>query len=144
MGLKAERILPYVIGVLAGMAWHWLHLKLPGNPSTTESLLSASITFGAIIIGFLSTAKAIIASVYNAPFMGDLRDSGYMSDLVRYLLEAVLIALAFVGVNFYGYIGQYHGPIFQCLWFSLLLCSSAAFVRVTLILAALLKKIRPA
>ena len=49
-----EQIAPYVLGISAMLVWWRAGLSLPQN----NDILSSSLTLGAILTGFLATAKS--------------------------------------------------------------------------------------
>lgn len=100
MNLDWERAYPYLAGALAALAW-WL--SAPEFHADKSDVLSASLTVGSILTGFLATSKAILLSLNDAAIMKELRGSGYIKDLVSYLAQAILFSFAYAIVSLVGF-----------------------------------------
>jgi hypothetical protein len=143
MGLAIERTLPYSVGIFATPCLYLLKTPHQFAAFFTPTLLSASVTYGAIIIGFLATSMAILASIHNTQIMEDIRKFGYIAELYRYLVETMAIAMLSIVVNFVGFFIIGYGISYQLFWFFLMFASSVAFFRTSLIFATILRKLRP-
>lgn len=98
--LAAERIYPYVVGAVSAVAW----LGFDGPfPEHTKEFLAASISFAAILTGFIATAQSILMALPSESIMGQLRRSGYIADIVAYMREAILGLMMFALVNVVGF-----------------------------------------
>ncbi len=141
MPLIAEKYYPYAGGLLATLAWWGLNAEFPASRIT--AILSVSLTFGAITTGFLATAKAILLSLDGKTIMADLRESGYVQNLISYLAQAIWLSFAFCIVNLTGFflIGQNNLPaIYEVIWFSIGVCAALAFSRVIHLFLLILKE----
>lgn len=99
MGVLLERFYPICLAALAAVAWWFFS---PRFPVDEKEFLSAAISIGAILTGFIATAKAILAALPTDSVMGRLRKSGYIDDLIDYLAAALYGCLAF---SLYGLVG---------------------------------------
>ena len=61
MQLFLEKIAPYILSLTATYLWWKFKIVFPVN----DSVLSASLTLGAILTGFLATSKAILMTILN-------------------------------------------------------------------------------
>jgi hypothetical protein len=78
----------------------------------------------------LATSKAILLSM-NSAIIQDLKDSGYINDLVSYIGQAIWLNLTFCVVTVFGYFINQTSSIYSLIWIALVTCSLVAFVRVT-------------
>lgn len=115
---KAELCYPFVFGVLA-LITCWYFKKDLGNDPT--QLLSATVSFGAIVFGFVGTSLSILTSL-NTPVMRKIRRTRYLKLLRKYLGWALLsgILLSLVSI-----IGMFFS--FTALWFSAIWCATLIF-----------------
>lgn len=100
MNLDWERIYPYLAGALAALAW-WMFT--PEFHAEKSDVLSASLTVGSILTGFLATSKAILLSLNDSSIMQELKRSGYIKDLVSYLAQAILCSFGYAVVSLVGF-----------------------------------------
>jgi hypothetical protein len=84
-----------------------------------------------------------VVGVADAPLMADVRRSGYIQDLTRYIFEAVFLCLAAVVVGFVGYFPVLGDRYYQSVWLLAMFASCAAFVRIAVIFLLLFRKLRP-
>jgi hypothetical protein len=142
MSLKTERWYPYAIaGVVAGV---WWHLKLP-LPQAIKEFLSAAISVGAILTGFIATAQAILAALPTDTVVGRLRASGYIDDLISYLAAALYGCLIFSAYSIAGFfwndhLPKWYGPV----WIAMAAFSTFSFHRVSRIFFKILRWAPPA
>lgn len=134
-----ERSYPWVLALLASLAW--LHFA-PGLPADDKEFLGAAIGVGAILTGFIATAKAILAALPSDSVMGRLRSSGYIDDLITYLAEALYGCLLFSVFGLAGFFiikQPYFGTWFASAWIFLGVFSLAAFFRVSQVLLKVIR-----
>lgn len=132
-----ERIYPFAIALLAGAAWYYSNLKFPINE--TKEVLASAISLGAILTGFIATAKAILAALPSDSVMRHLRSSGYIDDLIDYLASSLYGCLAF---SVYCLVGFFVSPLsnlYVIIWMMLGAFALSAFFRVVRILLKILK-----
>lgn len=126
MSLYIEKLYPYVFAVLALVGWRYFEITIPVD----KAVLGSSLTLGAILTGFLATAKAIIMSS-DSPVMTRMRGTGYLADLVSYLAQAVWYCLALSVISLLGSFVDSAGSLYGSVWIVVLTLSIACFVRVT-------------
>lgn len=100
MTLNWERTYPYLAGALAALAW-WV--LTPEFHAQKSDILSASLTVGSILTGFLATSKAIMLSLKDTQIMQDLKRSKHIKDLVSYLAQAILFSFGYAVISLVGF-----------------------------------------
>jgi len=136
--LHYERFYPLFLATATAFGAWLLGFSLP--ESATKELLSATISFGAILAGFLGTAKSILMALPQM-VSAKLRTSTYMDDLAAYLASALagsLLISAYSVIGFFDLpsaIKTYYSP----LWVGLFVYASLAFWRVSRIMLLLLR-----
>ncbi|GEL74609.1 hypothetical protein MVI01_63930 [Myxococcus virescens] len=70
----------------AGARWKFPEWKLP---SDLGQLFSSTLDLGAIAIGFLATAKAVLLSIQGSPAVTKMRGTGLYEGLLRFILRAI-------------------------------------------------------
>lgn len=96
--LWVERWYPAAIAGVATALW----LPLGCVINQPHDVFNAAITLASIVVGFLATAMSIVLAS-DSKVMQDLRTSGYIADLVRYLREPFGTGLVLAGVALLGY-----------------------------------------
>ncbi|MGB8356110.1 MAG: hypothetical protein WCD79_19590, partial [Chthoniobacteraceae bacterium] len=109
MSRHLERIYPYFFPLVIAV-WFW-SLEKP-FPKGAE-ILSASITLGAIFVGFLATSQSIVISLQSAK-MELLKKTKYFPLLLTYLQEAIFVALAYCVLCLGAFFSDLNHPLF---WF---------------------------
>jgi hypothetical protein len=138
MTLQFERLYPWLFAAgLAGLAWKF-HVQIPVE--SKSDLLSASISVGAILAGFLTTAKAIFMALPATSIKSDFLRSGYIADLARYMAEGICSCLAFCVLNLLGFfLSIESSAAFNVTWCFVGALSFLTFGRVTHIMLAIFK-----
>lgn len=103
-----------------------------------DSILSATLTVSGIFVGFLATSKAILVTM-KSPVIGELKESGYIHELVSYIGQAIWTNLLFCVWNVIGYFSDTSETWYSTIWIGIAACSLAAFVRVTNIMLKIFK-----
>jgi len=134
MQLFLEKIYPYLLAASAALLWWNADVKLPSG----EGILGSSLTIGAILTGFLATAKAILMAL-DSPIMQRIRQTEYLGDLVSYLSQAIWLSFSFVGISLVGYFVSTNKLWYGLLWISVGVAMASAFIRVTNIMLKILK-----
>lgn len=134
MKLIFEKIYPYIFGILASLLWSQLQLSFP----TSESILSSTLTVSGIFVGFLATSKAILMSM-SSPIIEELKNSGYIAELVSYIGQAIWVNLFFCCLNVAGYFIHASQSWYGIAWIGVAICSITAFIRVTHIMLKIFK-----
>lgn len=127
MRLFIEKISPFLLGFLAGLAAYLVDIQFPDG----DAILSSTLTVSGIFVGFMATSKAILMSM-SSPIIESLKSSGYMADLINYIGSAIWINLLFCGVSVLGFFlaGQIQ-PWYPVLWVAVSVGALVAFIRVT-------------
>lgn len=103
MRLWIERWYPLGLSLLTVSAWsRWCS----GPISGPHDLLSTAITLSSIVVGFLATAMSIVLAAPDSSLMRDLRNSGYIVELIRYLRQPFIVGLALAAFALSGYVVQ--------------------------------------
>ena len=120
-----ERIYPYLLPafVAGGMAHYSVSLPC-GN-----DILNASITMGAIFIGFLATAKSIMLGLQTRSFE-IIRGTDFFRLLVTYLKEAIYIALAYCVLCLVIFFIKDRPPYIAALWGYFTVATILGFFRI--------------
>lgn len=126
MNLDWERLYPYLAGAVAALAW-WVFT--PEFHADKSDVLSASLTVGSILTGFLATSKAILLSLNDTPIMRDLRRSNYIADLVSYLAQAILFSFGYAVISLVGFFLN-GSPAYWVVWTAMGVVAALTFVRV--------------
>lgn len=129
-----ERLSPYILAIAGALLWWKLKLALPPG----DGILGSSLTLGAILTGFLATAKAILMSL-DSPIMQRMRETTYISDLTSYLSQAIWLSFGFCIVSIVGFFVPARGTWYGFAWIIFGLASAGAFVRVTNIMLKIIK-----
>jgi len=126
MSLFFERTHPYIFAAAAFIAWA---VFSPNIPNGQDNMLSAAITVGAILTGFVATSKSILTSLKETPVMKSLEESGHLKDLVSYLAQAIYSSFFWSMLSLVGYFVSnvsYYWP----LWAASGVLAALSFIRV--------------
>lgn len=136
--LTYERWYPTMFGAALAFAAWLLDFSLPDD--SKKELLSATITIGGILAGFLGTAKTILLGLPRE-VQQRLRTSGYLDNLTLYLGEAMLgsLTVAVISVGGFFWIMTKHPVLFASAWIGVFAYSIIAFWRVSKIMLLLLR-----
>lgn len=127
MSLLIEKVFPYVFALGAGGLWFFLDIKFP----VEKDILAASLTVGAILTGFLATAKALLLTL-DTPIMQRIKDTDYWLDLSNYLKEAIWSCFLLCTFPMLGYFLDTKQSLwFGELWVMVAVLAACSFVRVT-------------
>ena len=142
MKRSVEAAYPLAVGVLFGAAW-WC--AGPALPIDEKEFLAAAISLGAVLTGFIATAKAILATLPSESVMRQLRASGYVNDLVDYLAQALYGCLLFSVISLAGFffLAKDRTPplneMYGGLWVGLGIFALLSFHRVSSLLFKIIK-----
>ena len=132
--LLFERLCPVIYAVIALAMW----VRLEGKFPESDSLISATLSVAGVFVGFLATAKAILISM-NSPIIAEIKESGYINDLVSYIGQAIWFNLSFCVVNVAGYFDLYKLEFYGYFWIFFAMASLISFIRVTDIMLKIFK-----
>lgn len=136
MSRAFERIYPYLFGLLAtGLFWHF-NVSFPKG----QDILSASITLGAVFIGFLATSESIVISL-QSPKMAEFKATKFFRLCLQYLREGIWTALIYCAVSLTGFFYKIDTPPpwFGPVWIFLCVSTLLTFQRVSSSLMNLLR-----
>lgn len=129
-----ERLEPFVFGAASAVLWF---IFKPCFPEST-SLLASSISIGAIFVGFLGAALALLLGL-GENRIKKLRDAEYLDDLIRYFEEAILFSFLIIGVGLLGYFVERSGAWYGIIWIVSITTTTASVWRITPTMMVLLK-----
>lgn len=104
MASLMERLYPYFVATIAGALFFYFEVHFPEQDF--GGLLSAAISFSAIVIGFLATAQTIMAGYLvnpDTPAGKVFSVNKYRSKLRGYMLEAFILLILFAAINMAGF-----------------------------------------
>lgn len=136
MQLWIEKIYPYAGGLLAAGIWWYLDAKFPDD---TGAMLSASLTLGAILTGFLATSKTILIGLRGSAVMDTLRETTFIEELVSYLAAAIWLSFGFSLLALAGFFIKDLLQYFAIVWVAIGVMAALAFVRVTNIILKIIR-----
>ena len=119
-----ERVYPYVVAAILAVAYGCFHVPFPSG----MDILNSSMTIGAILIGFLATAKSIIATLTSEKWQR-FKGTQFFGLLTSYLEEAIYSALLYCIWCMIGYF--VHPAYFGVIWFLLSMVTLLTFVRIS-------------
>lgn len=128
-----ERLAPVIGAVATTCAWMYYEGRLPAS----DSFLSSSITLGAILTGFLATAKSVLLA-FDKKIMKAINSTGFRGVLVSYFGHAIWLCLSFTCVGLLGYFVDASANWYGYLWIALAAGAIVAFIRVIRILLLIL------
>lgn len=136
--LTFERWYPYVAAALGAVVWYRLGQPFP---SDAKEFLAAALSFAAILVGFLATAQAILMALPSDSVIAQIKSSGYIDDLVRYMREAFYGLVIFAVLNLTGFFFELSKlPLwFKGVWVVLAVLSLFVFQRVTEIIVRIMR-----
>jgi len=121
VSLTFERLYPWIFGAFAITLGWLLDLSLPfGDDTRFTSLLSASISVSAILVGFLATIER-------------LRKANYLDILSTYLVEGTLANLLFCILNiaaFFPWVTTEKVPYLSAIWVGVGVFAALSFWRI--------------
>lgn len=136
MSRSFERIYPYLFGLLgAGLFWHY-GVHFPKG----QAVLSASITLGAVFIGFLATSESIVISL-QSPKIAHFKTTKFFPLCLQYLKEGIWTALLYSALSLVGFFCNSDAPPgwFGPVWVFFSIATLLTFQRVSSSLMHLLR-----
>ncbi len=86
---QLEYSYPYAIALVSIVGWFYLFGWLDLDTHEAKELFTTILNVSAIAAGFLGTAASILLTMSPTPVTKDLKDSGTLSLLYRYVVSAV-------------------------------------------------------
>ncbi|MFA2812041.1 hypothetical protein [Bacillus mycoides] len=87
---KIEYLYPFLLGIIVVVVVYQFNITL-ASIKNLLSILSATVTISAIIIGFLATMVSILISLTNSNVMQRLKSARANETLSWYIKEAIII-----------------------------------------------------
>ena len=112
-----DRWYPYVGAAIGAIPPFLVGFKFP-DPSAF--LLGSTVTFGAIISGFVGVSLSVVVGL-DSSFMRKIWKSRYRHDLRNYIRTALLSGLSLSLIGLGGLLFSLHATWFVALWSALLL-----------------------
>lgn len=142
MNLHFEKFLPVYGALLAGAVWR---IAAPALPQDEKEFLAAAISLGAVLTGFIATAKAILVTLPSEGAGKALRASTYWARLVAYLREALSGCLGFSVLSLAGFFLLTKDKITLPMWYGVVWCALGvyallSFYRVSSILFTIISE----
>jgi len=137
--LQRERYAPYILALVSAIIWYVTDTKLPKE----NDVLSASLTLGAILTGFLATAKTIVMSSLESKVMIRLIKVGYLPDLISYLKQAIWLSFAFCIISLIGFFTLNTSSCYGLAWLIIGVSAGVSFIRVTNLLLNIIGREQP-
>jgi hypothetical protein len=133
--LAWEKWHPYLLALIGAVAWYWFEPTFPKG----DDILSASLSVGAILVGFLATAKSLLMTL-DTPVLQRLAAAGYIKDIASYMREGIYSLFAYCAWSMLGFFVGTKCLWFGIVWIFLIVAGSFNFLRVTQILLKLFEK----
>ena len=122
---------PIVLGILVATGAFVVGLKLP-NPSSF--LLGSTVTFGAIVSGFVGTALSILIGL-DTPFMRQVNRTPYKFHIRSYTAHALSSGVLLSMAGLMGLLFALSATWFAAIWSGLLaFCFASVFRLATVML----------
>lgn len=132
-----DRSYPYLVAaIVAGL---FFNFKVQFPDQDFGGLLSAAISFSAIIIGFLATAQTIMAGYLvnpDTPAGRVFSVNKYRSRLRSFMLEAFILLILFAAINMAGFFVPtvYRGVCLILIWVFFGVSGMLAFLRLYILM----------
>lgn len=133
-----ERYYPYIIGIVVGVvAYNQTTFAMPTDASVCTSLLSAAISFSAVLVGFLATMYAVLMTLPS--MIRRLSKLDYVDVVQEYFNSGIVIGLAFSMLNIIAFFGLEltEKPLFISLWIMLGSMMFLTFFRVARMMSSI-------
>lgn len=146
MSLRIEKSYPVIGAAITAAAWCLVSPKLPEDE---KEFLAAAISLGAVLTGFIATAKTILMALPSEGVAQALRSGVYWKRLIKYLAEALSGCLLFSVFSLFGFFLLTKDEItlpwwYGLAWSSLGVYALLAFYRVSRILFTIIGEPIPA
>jgi hypothetical protein len=89
VGQKIERWYPYALSGASAPAWFYLFRWLNLSTQEAKDLFAIILNVSAIAAGFLGTAASILLTMGSTPVTKDLKQSGTLVLLYKYVVSAI-------------------------------------------------------
>lgn len=130
-----EKTYPYIFGMLAAFFALQFKMSFP----TGDGILSASLTIGAILTGFLATSKTLLLTL-DTKIMIAIRQTPYGKCLISYMGQAIWLCFIFSVLAMFGYFVSTNTLWYSTLWVFVGFTAAFSFIRVTSITLRIISK----
>ena len=89
VGRKIEHWYPYAVAVASAPVWFYLLRWLNLSTQEAKDLFAIILNVSAIAAGFLGTAASILLTMGSTPVIKDLKQSGTLVLLYKYVVSAI-------------------------------------------------------
>lgn len=141
MTMIIERSAPYAATAVWMVIWYFVFCQV--FPAQPAGLLAATGTAAAVIVGFLTTANAILLSLVNTEIFQRLAKGGYTHLFHIYFYEAIVAAMAFLVVSVVGFFlsdDNARAGLFPFVWMLFAAASFFLFIRINHLLFSLVSQ----
>jgi hypothetical protein len=134
MNRLIEQFYPVLGAFIAVYLWWRGGVAFPPE----KDILSASLTIGAILTGFLGTSKTLLMTL-DSSLMKRIRSTPYGAQLASYMGQAIWFCFAFCLISMFGFFLDTTNKYFGFGWIFIAILASLAFMRVTHIMLKIVK-----
>ncbi len=127
-----ERWHPLLGATIVGVVFWYFELEMPAKPNY---VLAATVTFGAIVSGFVATSLSILIAL-NSPVMKQIRRTKFISMLQRYLGWALTSGIVLSCTSLFGMWAS-DAAWYAFVWVSVLVFCLLCLVRLASIILRL-------
>jgi hypothetical protein len=143
MALRIERWWPVSLGIIASVVY-WSVFRDFKPAAERKDVLGATLSIGAIAVGFLANAKAILFSIDKKRVIVQLKDSRYYGYLVDYLMSAVRWSFVLAIISAAGLVvelGKHERwySVGRAFWVFVLFAGMASYYRVVHVFGTILR-----
>ncbi len=135
----SEKFGPWLFSIGVVILWLFVCSPFPKNPS---NIFISSISFGAIVTGFLATTEGILLTINTrSVLVTKLYKSGHFLSIISYLASTIRVGILFSIFSLTILIDERVAKIFwfQIFWVFLASFLFSSFYRITEIIIRILK-----
>lgn len=140
MGLRLEKIWPFLAAALSGAAAHWIGICLPADE---KEFLAAALSLGAVLTGFVATAQAILMALPQDSVMTRIRNADYLDVLTSYIAHALNGTMLFSVITLFGFFLRSESvrlpAYYSTIWVAAGVFAGCAFYRVTKLMLTIMR-----
>lgn len=130
-----EKYIPWLVAVPVAIMVYARPFLLP--EARVGDFVNSSLTVSALLLGFLATSKSILISYKSSRVFSQLKQSGHMDLMVRYIMFAIYASLAWLLASFAMYFDR--SLLVMAAWGFFAPLSLASFIRVVALQGKLIR-----